>query len=182
MDQCDRKGAVITISPGALGALRWVGWKGSVHVCDICKACVDSAAGMRRYFPELKMGNPINASIQNMTALWCHVNGRAKLSAVDVDLAFTLPNTRPILDNVLATLIRYKVSTKVLLTYVNHRDGLAGNFHADNSRRIALLKSWLPRGVKYVGSHNYASGWSNEHHKYSKGSAMSVAMLEVKAA
>lgn len=173
---CNKDGAIITISPGALGALQWMKWGGRVFVCDICEPCVNNARRMSRYYRDLDI-IAHHVSVQGMTRLFCSVN-KDKLSCVDIDLAFSIQNSVPILRSVLNTLVSSGVSTTVLLTYVNYRDGMGRNGDAN---RIALLKSVLPKKVKYVDSHNYASGWSDEHHSYSKGSAMSIARLEVRA-
>jgi hypothetical protein len=159
----------LTISPGALSAFRWVGWTGDVWVCDICQPCIENARHMRRYYPEVKIKTPLHLDVRQAVRLLCMYRIKP---IVDMDLAFNLPKAMPILTDVLRTLVEFGVHTKVLLTYVNHRDGFGR--HA-NARRIKYLEKHLPSGVKYAGSHNYASGWSNEHHSYSKGSAMSVA-------
>lgn len=175
---CNKRGAIITISPGALGALQWMKWGGPVLVCDICKACVNNAKRMSRYYKSLDI-LAYNKSVQDMTRMWVAAAPKQKLSCVDVDLAFSIQKSIPILRPVLNTLVEARVNTTVLLTYVNYRDGMGRN---GDERRIAYLESSLPSKVKYVGSHNYASGWSDEHHSYSQGSAMSIAKLEVKAA
>lgn len=172
LGSCDKDSELLTISPGAFGGLRWMNWEGPIWMCDICKPCVDNATKMRRYYDTLKIQKPLYLSIQDATRF---LVGQERTPIIDMDLAFTLPYAMPILTDVLRTLKENDVHTKVLLTYVNHRDGLGTGIHADNTRRIKFLKSHLPKGVKLADIHTYASGWSNEHHSYSKGSAMAVA-------
>ncbi len=166
----DREGAIITISPGALGALQWMNWRGPVLVCDICRPCIQAADRMSRYY-DLDI-SAYNVSVQRMAEMFCFTEKRPKLSVVDVDLAFALPKALPILNSVLRTLIENKVHTRVLLTYVNHRDGFGRN---GNGSRASFLRNNIPLGAKHVDTFTYASGWSDEHHQYSKGSAMAVA-------
>ena len=177
MDRCDSYGHLITVSPGAHGALRWKKWGGPILVCDICAACVEAARGWAKRTSAYTVLNikALHADIQTATRLWCERHAKRKLSAVDVDLAFNVINARPILNSVVSTLAEFGVHTKVLLTYVNHRDGFG--YRAD-ARRIKYLSEQLPAGVEYVQSHNYSSGWSDEHHNYSKGSAMSIAEFQ----
>lgn len=178
MDRCDSSGHLITISPGALGALRWKKWRGPIVICDKCAACVEAANGWAKRASAYKCLNilALHGDIQNATKAWCGLYAaKAKLSAVDVDLAFTVEPARPILHDVLGTLVEFGVHTKVLLTYVNHRDDFG---RRGDARRIKYLADQLPKGVEYVQSHNYSSGWSDEHHNYSKGSAMSIAEFQ----
>jgi hypothetical protein len=159
---------LLTVSPGSFGALQWMSWTGLIWMTDICKACVKNGDKLRKKYRELKIQKPLSLDIREAVHL---LVSKGRKPVIDIDLAFTLPNAIPILRDVLFTLRDYDVHTKVLLTYVNHRDGLGG----EPNRRQRLLESVLPQGIQLAGIHNYSSSWSDEHHNSSKGSAMAVA-------
>lgn len=169
MNSSHRGAPLLTISPGALGALRWTGWTGPVWISDICRPCIKSANRLIKHYPELLLKRAINKDIQTVTRLLIPEFDCYKVDPIiDMDLASVLHNAIDPLRSVLTTLIKNKIHAKVLLTYVR-RSG------ASNAERTRYLKRHLPRGAEYVDSYNYVSGWSNEHHRFSKGSNMTIA-------
>jgi hypothetical protein len=170
----NKSAPILTISPGSYDGLQWVGWEGHIYTCDICYPCIKHANRMRRHYKDLQIMRAWHMNVQEATRLLVRWERYSKELVLDMDLAFGVRKAAPILTDVATTLVKARIPTRLLLTYVNHRDGM------NTDERLRVLTDALPEGAELAGDpFCYASVWSNEQHKYSKGSSMAVADIRV---
>lgn len=173
---------VITISHGALDVLNIMGWRGRVLTCDIDPGVRNAIKFMRESndYPDLDLLPP-GESVQQTTLEYCGAYGTGNLGVVDIDLASCVQEAYKIAKQVIHTLIGHKYEGKVLLTFRNGRaDGFKGV-----EERVNYIRPRLGfddgRKAKVVGFTTYNSGRILENAKRTKGAAMCIVEIQVRA-
>lgn len=166
---------IMTISHGALGVLDIMGWSGPIRVVDVDPGVIESTEYMRQSdYRELNLLQPLHCTIQTAVKFQCRDN-EPKVGAIDVDLADCIERCYPILKEVLDTLIKNKIHTRVMFTFRNGRDCFGRN---SIDRRLAWLKERLPKGADVAGHETYNSLRINSDASRSKGSPMCIVEIQ----